>query len=288
LQGADVTVGHGSSTVPAGAIASLGSGIPFVYSNVGDPMYWGTSAARRARVRIFLRRARVVVALTSKTADALTERYAVPRRKIRVIPKGVPADRFPEVTISARKRGRSNLGIGAAAVVVTYVGALSAEKDPATAIRGVARLDDAHLIMAGDGPERVRLEQLAADTAPGRVWVLGAVSDPAHVYAVADVVVMSSKTEGLPGVLMEAGFSGLPAVTTDVGFVREIVRDGETGFVVSPEDPAALADALAEAVDARATLGPAARAHCLAHFEIGRIAEQWDELLTAVAAGTGP
>ena len=285
IRDSEVVVGHGSSTLPACAIAGLATGVPFVYRNVGDPAFWGTTRARRARVGLFLRRANVVVALTARTADALAQRYGVPRPKIRVIPKGVPADRFPLVDATGRAAARRALGIGDGASVVAYVGALSPEKDPEGAIRAVALLGDAQLVMAGEGPEREHLERLAAEVSPGRVSFLGPVDDPGVVYAAADTLVVSSRTEGLPGVLMEAGLSGLPAVTTDVGFVRDIVRDGETGFVVAPGDPTALAAGIRAALAASPTVGPAARAHCLARFDLAWIAQQWDALLTEVVAG---
>jgi glycosyltransferase involved in cell wall biosynthesis len=142
--------------------------------------------------------------------------------------------------------------------------------------------------VAGDGPERNKVTRLADEIAPGRVQFLGVVADAASVYAAADTIVVSSHTEGLPGVLMEAGLSGLPAVTTDVGFVREIIRDGETGFVVPPNEPAALGAGLLQALEAPASMGLAARAHCLAHFGLARIAERWDTLLTSVVEGSKP
>lgn len=86
--------------------------------------------------------------------------------------------------------------------------------------------------------------------------------------AAADVLMLPSLSEGLPGVLIEAGLSGIPVVATDVGGIREIVRSGETGLVVPPGDSKALGDALRAALANGHEMGSAARSHCLERFEM--------------------
>ena len=284
IRGAGVVVGHGSSTLPAVALAGAATGVPFVYRSIGDPRYWARRTTTRWRVGAALRRAAAVVALTDGAARVLEAAYGVAPEKIHVIPKAVPGDRFPPVDDERRRAARSRWALDGAQPVIAYVGALGAEKNVSLAIRAVQRVPDASLMIAGDGPERVALERLAAEVAPGRVRFLGAVPNPAAVLAAADAVVLSSATEGLPGVLMEAGLTGLPAVTTDVGWVREIVVHEVTGFVVPPDDPAALASALAAALADGAALGAAARRHCLAHFEIGPVADRWAALVGGLAS----
>jgi glycosyltransferase involved in cell wall biosynthesis len=110
---------------------------------------------------------------------------------------------------------------------------------------------------------------------------------PGDALAAADVVVSCSRTEGMPGVLIEAGLSARPAVATDVGGVGEIVRDGETGLLVRPGDVDALTAAIGRALAERDRLGAAARARCLAHFEIGPVADGWADLLRSLGAATG-
>jgi glycosyltransferase involved in cell wall biosynthesis len=99
------------------------------------------------------------------------------------------------------------------------------------------------------------------------------------------VVVLSSHTEGIPAVLIEAGLSGLPVVATDVGSVREIVVPGETGLLVPPGDDGALAAALQRALGDGHGMGTAARARCLARFDMASVAARWDRLLERLLAG---
>lgn len=283
---ASVLIAHGSSTLPASALATLGLTTPFVYRNINDPLYWSATPARRARVAAGLHRAAAVAALWPGVVPTLTGRYGVPAAKIRVIPNGVPAGRFPLVDEEARVAARARLGLERGRPVVVYLGHLAAEKYVDVAISAMPSLPEAELVVAGRGPERSKLEALATELAPGRVRFLGTTSEPAIVLAAADALVLPSETEGMPAVLIEAGLSGVPAVATPVAGVPEVVLDDETGRLVRPGDPVALADALREVLDAPADLGRAARAHCLKHFEIGVVAAQWRELLAEVTGGS--
>lgn len=284
---AGVVIAHGSSTLPASALATLGLSTPFVYRNINDPLYWSATPTRRLRVVAGLRRASAVAALWPGVVPTLTGRYGVPAAKIRVIPNGVPAARFPWVDSTGRTAARAALGLEADRPIVVYLGHLAAEKYVHVAIAALSSLPETELVVAGRGPERPRLEALARELAPGRVRFLGTTSEPALVLAAADVLVLPSETEGMPAVLIEAGLSGVPAVATPVAGVPDVVLDGETGRLVAPGDPVALANALREVLAAPGDLGRTARAHCLKHFEIKVVAAQWRELLAAVTEHGG-
>jgi glycosyltransferase involved in cell wall biosynthesis len=281
--GASAVVAHGSKTLPAAALALAGSRTPFVYRSIGDPRAWSGSGLRRVRTAALLRRAARVVALWPGAADVLARVHGVPVAKLAVIPNGVPADRFPPADDSARAAARVELGLPAGEPVVLYLGALSPEKQVGDAVAAVASLAGVHLAVVGAGPDRAALEaQAAALGIAARVHFTGPVERPQAALAAADVVVLPSRTEGMPGVLVEAGLTGRPAVATDVGGVAEIVRPDETGVLVAPGDVPALTTGLHTALaDARA-LGDAARKHCLSHFDIPILATQWSELLSAL------
>jgi glycosyltransferase involved in cell wall biosynthesis len=290
---AKVVIAHGSSTLPACAIATVGTGTPFIYRNIGDPEHWSSAPARRVRTRLLLRQATAVVALSSTTAADMNDRLHVPRARLHVIPTGVAADDFPPVDPASRRSARLALGLRDTGAVVVYLGALSPEKDVGLAIEAVASLPDVHLVVAGDGPDRASLEARATARVPGRVTFVGDVPNARPVLAAADVLVLPSRTEGLPGVLIEAGLSGLPVVATDVGLVREIVVDGETGRLVPAGDATALAAALADVIHDADAVGTAARTRCLERYELGAVAAAWDALIGSLVesnrpAGSGP
>jgi glycosyltransferase involved in cell wall biosynthesis len=293
-------VAHGSAAVPAAALATLGlpqpgAGRPgparrgFVYRNIGDPAHWTAGAARAARVRAYLRRAERVVALWPGAAEVLHSRLGVPAERIRVIPTGVPAERFPPADAAARTAARARLGApwpppGVPTAVAC--GALSPEKRPDAAVRAVARLDGVHLVLVGDGPERARLEALAAAVAPGRVHFAGTLPDPAPALAAADLLVLPSATEGIAAVCIEAAFTQRAVVATAVGGTPEVVADGETGTLVpdrAGRPDTELIDDLAEAIAATLPvadrLGAAARPRALARYDLEVVADAWADLL---------
>ena len=276
----DLVVAHGSTTLSACAIALLRSGTPFVYRNIGDPDYWSNTPTSRARTGAFLKRAAAVVALTDGSARALEQRFGVADGKAHVIPTGVSSVLHQPASDDERREARHALGIPLERRVALIIGALSSEKGVDIAIAALAvneRLDT--LLIAGDGPDRAELEAEALARAPGRARFLGSVDNVSHVYPAADIVVLSSRTEGLPAVLIEAGMRGIPVVATDVGYVRDIVADGVSGIVVRPEDARALAQGIDRALELGDAAGRAARAHCCSRFELELVAELWDALL---------
>jgi glycosyltransferase involved in cell wall biosynthesis len=127
---------------------------------------------------------------------------------------------------------------------------------------------------------------LAATTAPGRVRFLGALDDVHPVLAAIETLVIPSVTEGIPAVAIEASLSALPVVASDVGGMSEVVLNGATGYLVPPGDTDALQHAVGDALTNRSALGAAARDHCMAHFTMGRVGQQWSDLIDCVLDGS--
>ena len=147
---------------------------------------------------------------------------------------------------------RQRLGIAANESVVLTVGRLSREKAHIDLIKAFKRLGDAkpgissRLIIVGDGPERARLEAAAESIGgKGRVIFTGQVSDVQTFYAVANVFVLPSISEGSPNVLLEAMAANLPIVATAVGGVPEMVENNESALLVPPNDSSSIAAATA-------------------------------------------
>ena len=128
--------------------------------------------------------------------------------------------------------------------------------------------------LAGGGPARGRLARRARDPRlAGRVHLLGPRRDVHALMARADLVLLPSRTEGHPLALLEALALGRPCLASAVGGVPEIVRPGLTGRLVAPDDPEALARALAELLAdpaGRARLGAAAARDARARFDVRR------------------
>lgn len=277
----DVVVAFGSRSLPACAVALSFGGTKWVYRNIGDPLAWQRGWLHRQRTGALMRRAFGIVALWPGSAEAITRSYRVRPERIAVIPNNRSCLHFTPPTAAQRDAARALLGVPSSLPIAAFIGSLSSEKNPELAIDAMAKLPEAHLLVAGDGPLRAACEELGRASAPGRVHLLGAVADVRSVYHAADVVLLTSRTEGMPGVLIEAGMSGLPVVSTDVGAVLSIVVDGETGFVVEPSVDAVVAGITA-ALALPAEKRELARAVCIERFDRDSVADRWLRHLEAV------
>lgn len=290
MKSADVVVAHGSSTLPACALAGFATGVPFVYRQVSDSLFWAPGGLRQLRVRLGLTRAALVVALWSGSAQTLHANFGVNPERIRIIPNAVAPDRFPPVDPEAVGSYRRSFGLDPTRPTAVYLGALVPEKEVAVAIDAIGRLADVQLLIAGEGPERHELEEQAAREAPGRVVFCGSLADPMVALRAADLLVLPSWSESMPAVLIEAGLAQLPVVASPVQGIPEIVVDCVTGHLVATRSSAALADAIRRItsnLDHARQLGKNARQHCLDRFAIDVAAAQWDGVLADVVANSG-
>jgi glycosyltransferase involved in cell wall biosynthesis len=211
----------------------------------------------------------------------------VPLAKIRVIPNGVDTASFPAADDDRRRRARADLGLDDVPTVAV-IGALVPEKGVDVAVRWLAdHGTTAQLVIAGDGPERNRLEVLASAGAPGRARFLGSVADVLSVYHAADVVAFPSRGgDAMPAAVIEAGLCGIPVVATAIGAIPEVVHDGVTGVLTPPDDDRAFADAVSELLREparREIYGAAARERCLREYSIDVVAEAWERVLVDAA-----
>jgi len=257
-----------------------------VYRSIGTPSDWLRGPLHRALVRRLVMAAMDGVVAVSRVTLADVERCYRLDVPATAIPRGVDPARF--VPAAPREAVRRRLGADGEPVVLLYVGSLTAEKRLDRLVRVASEVarrraaegrDAPELWVVGDGPLRGEVEE-AARAAPLSVRVLGARSDVADLMGAADLLLLTSDTEGMPGVVLEAACVGLPAVATRVGGTGEAIVDGETGLLVEPADEPGLAEAaaalLADPVRRRA-LGEAARRRVEREFAIGPVAERYLE-----------
>lgn len=216
-----------------------------------------------------------------------------PRRWMH-IPNGFDTTAF-SVDAEAGRRQRAALGIGDGAFVILLPARYHPMKDHATFLGAAAHFararPEARFVMAGHGMERgnsALMELIAAQGIGDRVLLLGERRDLATIYLAADVVTLSSAFgEGFPNVLAEAMSCGIPCVATDIGDSAEII--GDTGAIVPPRDPAALAAGWEKLAglpdDERRERGAAARARIVERYDLAVIIARYEALYEAIAAG---
>jgi glycosyltransferase involved in cell wall biosynthesis len=239
----------------------------------------------------------------------------VPADRVALIYYGSRADRFDPTKADAQ-RLRRDLGLPADVPLIGMVAYFypppmrGPEVSPRLAGRGIkghdillhalprllARLPRAHVAFVGDGwgPLGVayqhEMEALAASLGVSHaVTFMGHRTDVTDILAGVDVAVQCSRSENLGGAI-EALLMGAPLVVTRVGGLVDAVHDGETGLVVPPDDPAALADAIIRLASNRPfarRLGAAGRALMLDRFTMARTADDVDVLCRTLAQDAG-
>jgi glycosyltransferase involved in cell wall biosynthesis len=280
-------------------------GAKLVHANSGAPSQWLVPAARRARVPLvahlhaiygFRERCTLLlhqVPLVVGCSEAVVKPFrsdGFPDSRLRVIHNGVD----PERLNSGEARGlRHSLGLTDGSLLIVGVGALVRLKGFDVLVRALGLLRatgvDAHLAIAGEGPERAALEALARELAVDRfVHFLGETRNVGAIFRdAADIVAISSRVESFGLVAAEAGALGLPTVASRVGGLGEVVKDGVTGLLVPAGDHASFAAALGRLARdplLRQSLGAAARSYVLTHFTAERATRTFESLYADLIA----
>ena len=175
-------------------------------------------------------------------------------------------------------------GVPDGARVLLAVSRLTEQKGIDVAVRALDALpDDTVLVALGEGPERQALESLARELGvERRVFLPGRVPDVAAWLRRATLLVHPARWEGFGLGVLEAMLAGLPVVASSVSSLPELVVDGETGVLVRPDDPAALALGVARALD-EPSFGDRGRARAHAEFSVARMADATVELYRSLA-----
>lgn len=281
----DVVICHGGFTLLPCALAARSVGTPYIYRSAGDPAVWTDVRLAGLRVGQPLRGAAAVVTLFQTARRTIITRYGLHPDQVEVFPNAVDRARVMQSSTN-RDDLRSKFGLTHPAVSkwVGYVGALSEEKRVHLAIEAAASRPDWGLIIAGDGPEERWLKSLAAYMAPERIRFLGRRSDLAEVFGLMDVLVLPSRTEGVPAVLIEAAMVGVPVVATNVGGVADTLANGVGGVLVDDATVNGLRVALASVLDDSLQDQEPVDPACLQdRYGIAEAASAWNDLIARVA-----
>ena len=276
----EISIVHARSRAPAWSAwyAARQTGARFVTTFHG---FYSARTGLKRRYNAVMTWGERVIAVSAFIADHVAGVYGVPRSRLRTIPRGIDPAVFDPARVSAGRVERLRgawLDDGDGPVVI-LPGRLSRWKGHGTAVEAMARLDrpDVRCLFVGaeaEGGNGAAVRKAIDDAGlAGRVRFAGVCDDMPAAYLAADVVVVpSTEPESFGRVAVEAQAMGRPLVAAEHGGTRETVLHGETGWLVPPSDPGALAGAIAEALglapDRRRSMAEAAMRHVRSRFTL--------------------
>ncbi len=277
LSRARVDLLHANST-KAGLLSRLAAHRAGVRAVVFTAHGWAFTEGRSRLTRWLLAQAeRIAATMTTRVICVSQHDHDLAARLGVAHPESMTVIHNGIDPVSLSQDGRENfrraLGIGAEPVVI-MVGRLAPPKDPVALLEALGGLPAGHIVVAGDGPLRPRVEGAARRLELGRVSLLGFREDIPGLLQACDIFALPSHWEGLPLAVIEAMMAGLPVVATRVGGVPELVEHGVTGLLVPAGDVGALREALGALLadrELRARMGAAGRQRALERFTAQRM-----------------
>jgi glycosyltransferase involved in cell wall biosynthesis len=230
-----------------------------------------------------------VVCVSRAVRDYLAD-VGVPTAMLTSVPTGVDTTRFDPAGVDAALR--EELHIPAEAPLIGTVAILRMKKGYQDLIAAIPQVlagaPTAHFVFAGDGPQRQNIERALTEAQLGeRVHLLGLRRDIPQVLKSFDIFVLPTHQEALGTSYIEAQAMGVPVIGTRVGGVPDTMIEGETGLLVPPHDPPALAEAivtLATDPAKRRAMGEAGRRRVLSEYTVQKMAERMQAVYERVLA----
>jgi glycosyltransferase involved in cell wall biosynthesis len=234
--------------------------------------------------RRILRRYQAVIAVSDEVRDRLLD-AGVPPDRVHFVRNGIDLRPFTNAVPSLR-----HLAVPGS-LLIGWVGRLTHDKGPDLFVRAIAQLrpefPDARYILVGEGPYRPQVQRLITDFAlDDDVHLLGQRQDMPAVYASCDLMVSSSRQEGLPMAILEGMASSLPWVAPSVGAIPLAIHDGQNGILIPPENVDVLANSMARMMrdsEERGRTGAAAHRLTKSEFSAERMSEDYLGVYTCVA-----
>jgi len=248
---------------------------------------YSQSAFSQTVIRPLSRLCEHVTAVGPEVADFFTQRIGLPRELVTVVPNGVDVKAFDHDAAAVRRE----LGLDANEIVIGTVGRLEPEKDQMTLLEMFRQIQPTtapiRLVIVGTGAMAEDLKATAARLGiADRTLFLGLRHDVPRLLAAMDLFVLTSVREGLPISLVEAMAARLPVVASNVGSIRDLVRDGQTGFVVPAGDVSGFrtaVDRLVGCPDMRRRFGSEGRSTVEGSFSLSAMIRAYQDMYVSAA-----
>lgn len=283
----DIIQANGSDTLKYSVLALIGNSKPkLVYRNISIMSHWvGDRPWITLLYKLLAKRVDYFCSVGEVANRDIQNLLKLPKEKCGVIRRGIPFDSVDRNT--GRIFLESTFGVNSKDFVLVQVGRLSPEKNFEFSIQIAKELrkdfTNLKLIIVGEGPDQAKLEQFVIDyRVQDSVSFLGyQKTDLNKILAGSDLMVLPSLVEGVPGVLMESMINKTLVVAFGVGGVPELVKNGETGWCICPNDFQAFRQAIQEVIsmDEKAKNKILKQAHQLVttYYSLSQVSLQFEE-----------
>jgi glycosyltransferase involved in cell wall biosynthesis len=263
------------SPTTTGVAAKRLLGIPVVTKVLGggesgDLAKLKRKAFGQQRITNFQKHVDAFIVISREIDTELSDVGIPPEQRV-FIPNGVNIARFLPPNAEQKRAQRTTLGLPEDGLIVVFTGRLAAEKRLHHAVKAWpavrAVCPDALLLIVGAGPEEASLKALAGEG----VRFAGSTNDVAPFLKAADIFLLPSAREGLSNAMLEAMATGLPVLATQVGGATDLITHGESGWLIPPDDPAALQTAFLTLIgdtELCSRLGAAGRERILRDYQL--------------------
>jgi len=279
----DFVLLNGSRTLKYGAAAK-----PFLYKNtkliyriIDSPIFWNRSALKQFYYRkLVLSKIDAAVGVSRASLNDMVSLHGY-KKPTTVIHRAIQESNFKLVL--SKDSSRTKFGIKNSDKVLLFLGNLTPQKRPDRFVDIIKlvkqNFPDIKAWIAGDGVLRKETEKLVIKyDLQNNIKFWGYQQNVTALISASDLLVLSSDTEGLPGVVLECGYLGVPAVSANVGGINECLENGKTGYVVQTQNPADYAKYIIELLndeEKRITMGLLSMKKVKSGFTMDMVAEKY-------------
>ncbi len=285
----DIIQANGSDTLKYAVFAKFRiPHLKIVYRNISMVSSWSSSGSYKRKFNALLfKKVNYVTSVGQQALNDLVKTYHFPVSKTKVIRRGIPEltyDRVAEKTAL-----RKQFGFEENDFVLLHIGRFSPEKNHPFLIDVFRKLKpllpSLKMIFIGEGPLLDTIKQTTSDVV-NDIKYAGHQENVQQYLAGADVFILGSKIEGVPGVVLEAAMQYVPSVAVNVGGVGEVVADHETGCIIEGHDADKFVNAISELANDRNLLhqlGSNAHKLVMENYTLNRCVQQFEELYQQVS-----
>lgn len=287
----DVILLNGSRTLKYGAAAKrfLPSRIKWVYRIIDSPKFWNRNPFKQWYYRnLVLSQIDAAVGVSAASLNDMVTLHGF-KKPSTVIHRAINEEKFNQVP--EKKEARHSLGLNQDDKVILFLGNLTPQKRPDRFVEIInalhKQIPNTKALIVGDGVLREETEKQVSNLDLNQqVIFCGYQKDVTRFIAASDLLILSSDTEGLPGVVLECGYLGVPTVSGDVGGIRECVETGVTGYVLDDKKTSSYVEKAVELLTdetCRKSMGEKQQQKVKSGFTMDKVIDKYDGFFTTIA-----